>query len=157
MERNNQIKGGKDLQDQETQAPSELKVQPRALPEMNPSQPSDPTIPSSHSHFCKGFPPLENEQFVGAEPIPGCVWGHRGWQGLPAMQEPGWSRMPRGGIYVQGQEPPPAPPEPGLGWLLGKKIKNKIKKSQFWMHRGFIPVLPHCIGKCNSLAWESGG
>lgn len=24
------------------------------------------------------------------------------------------------------------------------------------MHRGFIPVLPHCIGKCNSLAWELG-
>lgn len=24
------------------------------------------------------------------------------------------------------------------------------------MHQGFIPVLPHCIGKCNSLAGGFG-
>lgn len=133
---------------------------PTSSPDTNsPNQSTAPprgrgTLPGRLRPFPERFSPLENEKAAqGGRAQPGPCRGAQG--GLPSAPchaeaegaGPGHA-CPGDGVYVQGQEPPPAP-APGLGRLLGKE-------SQFWMHRGFIPALPHCIGKCNSLAWELG-
>lgn len=150
---NNQIKVGKDFQDHQTQPPSELKVhhersQKRIHRIIHERARGAGGCRGDSRPFLERFSPLENGKSApGGRAQPRLRGARGGWQALPAMQkpwEPGRSRTPRGGIMYRERA------SPSQGWA------GCWKKSQFWVHRGFIPVLPHCIGKCNSLAWELG-
>lgn len=115
-----------------------------------PNSPNEPTEPPRRlrgdSGRCWGGFPLWK---VRDQPSPGAQGG---CQALPAMQkprEPGRVTHAQGWDLCTGNGASPSPSaRAGLCWET---------ESQFWVHhRGFIPALPHCIGKCNSLAWELG-